>query len=161
MPPHGTWTSPPAAVYCRLIAGNTSLGKTLRLNLFSADFRSFLVARSRKPIKCLPKTLLGRSTHAAPVCPHKPNGSSCNFQQWHPCLRVCDCQSNSYRPGRFEFFGRDHISYCTTVRGPDILRNVTFSGYATFYQFNTFFVNVLHYFFIIGKMCFAAVEMAS
>jgi len=38
------------------------------------------------------------------------------------------------------FLGEDNISYCTTVRGLDILRNVIFSGYVTF-QINTFFVN--------------------
>ena len=52
------------------------------------------------------------------------------------------------------FLGEDHICYCTTVLGPDILRNVLFSGYVAFYQINTFFVNIL--FFIIGTMCFAA-----
>jgi len=54
--------------------------------------------------------------------------------------------SNSYGPGLFKFFGRGHISYCTTVRGPDILCQVIFSGYVTFYQRNTFFVNTFfHY----------------
>jgi len=38
---------------------------------------------------------------------------------------VFDC-NKSYRLGLFKFFGRDHISYCTTVRGSDILRNVFF-----------------------------------
>jgi len=53
---------------------------------------------------------------------------------------------HSYRPGLSKFFGRDHISYCTTVRGPDTLRHVIFSGYVTFYQVNTFFVNIFfHY----------------
>jgi len=44
-------------------------------------------------------------------------------------------------------FWRETISYCTTVRRPDFLCNVIFSGYVTFYQINTFFVNVLflHY----------------
>jgi len=59
----------------------------------------------------------------------------------------------SYRPGLFKFVGRDHISYCTTVRGPDILRHMNFSGYVTFYQINTLFVKI---FLIIGKMRFAA-----
>jgi len=51
------------------------------------------------------------------------------------------------------FLGEDHISYCTTVREPDILCDVIFSGYVTFYQISTFFANI---FFIIGKICFAA-----
>ena len=59
----------------------------------------------------------------------------------------------SYRPGLLKSFGRDHISYCTTLRGPDNLRHVIFSGYVTFYQINTFFVKI---FFIIGRMRFAA-----
>jgi len=42
------------------------------------------------------------------------------------------------------------MSYYTTVRGPDILRNVIVSGYVTFYQISKFFVNI--YFFIIDKM---------
>jgi len=46
-------------------------------------------------------------------------------------------------------------SYCTTVRGSDMLRNVIviFSGYVTFHQINT--INT-YYFFITGKMCFVA-----
>ena len=48
----------------------------------------------------------------------------------------------------------DLMSCCTTVRGSDIMRNVIFPGYVTFYQINAFFVNI--YFFIIGKMCFTA-----
>jgi len=113
---------------------------------FRADFRFFLVARSRKSIKCELKTLFRRSTHAVPIHPQKANGSSCRSQQYLPCQRVRDCLSNSYRPGLFKFLG-ETISYCTTVPRPDILRNVIFSGYITFYQINTFFVNVLflHY----------------
>jgi len=74
-------------------------------------------------------------THAVPIRPQKTNGSSC-------------------RPGLFKFCGRDHISYCTTVRGPDILCNVILYGYVAFYQINTFLQ--IYYFFIIGKMCFVA-----
>jgi len=37
----------------------------------------------------------------------------------------------------------NHISYYTTVRGLDILGNVTVLGYVIFYQVNKFFVNVL------------------
>ena len=58
--------------------------------------------------------------------------SSCRSQQWHSRRRVYGCQSNSYRPGLFKFFERDHISNCKRVRGPDILRNVIFSGYVIF-----------------------------
>jgi len=41
--------------------------------------------------------------------------------------------------------GEDHISYCKTVRGSDILRNVIFSGHVPFYQINRFFVNKLFF----------------
>ena len=55
--------------------------ETQCLNLFSADFRSCLVARNRKPIKCVLKTLLRRSTHVVQIRPHKANGSFCSSQQ--------------------------------------------------------------------------------
>jgi len=35
--------------------------------------------------------------------------------------------------GSSNVLGEDHIGCCTTVSGPDILRNVIFSGYVTFY----------------------------
>jgi len=44
-----------------------------------------------------------------------------------------------------KFLGEDHISYCKIVRGPDILRNPIFSGYVTFCQINTFFVNIIFF----------------
>jgi len=34
------------------------------------------------------------------------------------------------------FLSGGYISYYTTVRGSDILRNVTVSGYVTFYKIN-------------------------
>ena len=51
------------------------------------------------------------------------------------------------------FLGEDPISYCTTVRGPDILRNVIFSGYVTLYQINTFFVNILFFHYWQNMFC--------
>jgi len=45
--------------------------------------------------------------------------------------------------GSPKFLGEDHISYCKTVRGPDILRNAIFS--IIFYQINRFFVNILFF----------------
>jgi len=41
------------------------------------SWASFLVTRSRKPIKCVLKTLLRISTYAVPICPQKENGSPC------------------------------------------------------------------------------------
>jgi len=43
------------------------------------------------------------------------------------------------------FLSEGHISYYTTVRGLDILRNAIVSGYVTFCQINNFFVNILFY----------------
>jgi len=37
------------------------------------------------------------------------------------------------------------MSYYTTVRGPDILRNVIVSTYVNFYQINKFFGNILFF----------------
>jgi len=60
---------------------------------------------------------------------------------------------NSYTPGLFKFLGENHINYCTTVRGLDILRNVIFSRYVTFYQINTFFVNILFFHYWQNVFC--------
>jgi len=35
------------------------------------------------------------------------------------------------------FLSKDHISYYTTVRGPDILRNLIASGYVKLYMLNS------------------------
>ena len=45
------------------------------------------------------------------------------------------------------FLSEGHISYYTTVRGPDILRNVVVSDYVTFYQINKSFANILFFYF--------------
>jgi len=49
----------------------------------------------------------------------------------------------------------DHISYHTTVRGPDISRNAIVSGYIPIYQINTCFAKVLSYSSIVDKNGFA------
>jgi len=106
--------------YFRSLAEYTALGvlsDTMPQSL-RADFRSCLVARSRKPIKCVLKALLRRSTHVAPIRPQKANGSSCSSQQWHLRRRVCGCQYNHVNQISPHFFGEDHIGYWTTVRGP-------------------------------------------
>jgi len=51
------------------------------------------------------------------------------------------------------------MSHCTTVQGPDILRNVIVSGYVAFYQICKFFVNML--FFKYCQMSLRLVEIAS
>jgi len=48
-----------------------------------------------------------------------------------------------FRPGSPNFLSEGHISYCTTVRGPDILRNVIVPEDVTFHQINKFFVDTL------------------
>jgi len=48
-----------------------------------------------------------------------------------------------YSRGLQTFLSKGHISYYTTVRGPEILRNVIVSGYLTFRQINKFFVNTV------------------
>jgi len=54
--------------------------------------------------------------------------------------------------GSSNFLGEDHISYSTTVRGPDILLNVIFSRYVTF-QINTFFVKTLFFHYWQNLFC--------
>jgi len=53
----------------------------------------------------------------------------------------------SLKQGSPNFLPEGHVSYFTTVRGPDFLRNVIVSGYVAFYLTNKFFVNTLifHY----------------
>jgi len=45
------------------------------------------------------------------------------------------------------FLSEDHTNYYTTVRGPDILRNMIVSEYVAFYQINKLFVNMLFFHF--------------
>jgi len=47
--------------------------------------------------------------------------------------------------GSSKILGEDHISYCTTVRGPDSLGSVIFLAYVTFYQIDIFLVNILFF----------------
>jgi len=56
---------------------------------------------------------------------------------------------DKYRTRSPNFWSEDHISYCTIVRGSDILHNVIVSGCVTFYQTEKLFVNK---FFIVYKM---------
>jgi len=76
-------------------------------------------------------------------------------QTVHPAVPNSDTlvDENSCRPGLFKFFGRDHISYYITVRGPDILRNVIFLGYVPFYPINAFFVNTLYFLYWQNVFC--------
>ena len=107
--------------------------ETQYLNLFSADFRSCLVQRSRKPIKCVLKTLMWRSTDAAPIRLQKANGSpySANSDTlFDASATVYPIHTDHGSPNVLE---EDHISYCITVRGQDILPIVIFSGYISFY----------------------------
>ena len=51
----------------------------------------------------------------------------------------------------FLFLSESYKSYYTTIRGPDIIRNVTVSGCVTFYQISKCFVNVQYYFSLLTK----------
>jgi len=64
-----------------------------------------------------------------------------------------------YSRGLQTFLSEGHISYFTTIRGPDILRNVAFSGFVTFCAINKFFW--MYSFFIIEKMSLRLDEMVS
>ena len=58
----------------------------------------------------------------------------------------------AYIKGPPNLLSEGHISYYTTVRGPDILRNVVVSEYVTFYQINKRFVNnpFFHYWHVFA-----------
>jgi len=49
------------------------------------------------------------------------------------------------------------MSFYTTLRGPDISRNVIISGYVTFYQHNKCFVKIL---FSLLKKCRCGPDLA-
>ena len=137
IPFQGTCTSPPDVVYFRSLAENTALS-ILRDTIpqSSQSWFSFLLGRTQRETDQMRAENPVANIDACsrlPIRPQEANSPSYSCQQWHLCRRVCYYQLNSYRPGLFKFFGRDHMSYCTTVWGPDILRNVTFSGYTTFY----------------------------
>jgi len=55
--------------------------------------------------------------------------------------------------GSPNFLSGGHTRYYATVRGQDILRNVTVLGYIAFHQINKFFVNIVHL-FISDKIFF-------
>ena len=63
------------------------------------------------------------------------------------CIRVVQWKLNTLHQRLHKFLSESHISYYTTVRGPDFLLNVIVLEYVTFYQINKFFVNILlvHY----------------
>jgi len=49
----------------------------------------------------------------------------------------------SLEQGSPNFLSEGHVIYYTTVREPDLLRNMIVSGYVTSYQINKCFVNIL------------------
>ena len=105
----GTWTYPPAAVYFRSRAEYTTLGvlRNAIPLIFSADFGSCLVARSRKRSNQMrAKDPFEKIQACSTNSPQKKHCSSWNSQQWHPRRRVDDWLSNSYRPGLSKSFGR-------------------------------------------------------
>ena len=87
------WTSPPAAVYCRLFAAYTALG-FLRDTIprsFQCWF-NFIPAQSHAAEDRLSTCWRSCSKHAAiaaPDHPQKANNWSCSFQKWHPHRLGC------------------------------------------------------------------------
>ena len=86
---------------------------------FSADFHSGLVARNRKPIECMLKSLLGKCKQYQIVC-KKAKGWSCSFQLWHPCLLGCECLSKSYSKTRemvtaHTLVGVQHLGWTSVI----------------------------------------------
>jgi len=126
--------------------------ETQYLNLFSDDFRSCLVARSRN-----------RSNACWRPCFEDPR-IQYQFVRKKTTVHLAvpksdtlvDTSVTAYSihidQGSSNFLGEGHISYCTTIRGLDILRNVIFSGYVTF-QINTFFVNALFFHYWQNAFC--------
>jgi len=55
--------------------------------------------------------------------------------------------------GSPNFLGEDHVGHCTTVRGPDISPNVTFSGNVIFYLISKVFVNILFFHYWQNVFC--------
>ena len=68
----------------------------LYLGISSADFYSGSVARSRKPIECMLKTV--EKMLAVRNCLQKANGCSWSSRLWRLRRLGCDCLSNSCRP---------------------------------------------------------------
>jgi len=58
------------------------------------------------------------------------------YTEWYQLLRVNQMKE------LIVVLPEGHITYCTTFREPDILRNVIISGYVTFYQMNKCFANI-------------------
>jgi len=104
--------------------------ETQYLNVYSAEFPSCLVACNVKPMKCVLKTML--RTEKITACSTKSSAKSKQFVLQFPTVTPSSARlwlstlSNSYRPVLSNFLGDDHISYCTTVREPDLLREVIF-----------------------------------
>jgi len=65
-----------------------------------------------------------------------------------------------YSRGLRTFLSEGHISSYTTVRGPDIFRNVIVSGYVTFYQVKKFFREYINFSLLTKWLC-GPDEMAS
>jgi len=105
--------------------------ETQYLNLFSADFRSCLVARSRRKNDQMCTEDPVEKIHA---CSTNSSAKSKRFflQFTTMTSSSVDVSVTVYPTqldqGSPNFLGEDHISCCTAVRGPDILRKVIFWG---------------------------------
>ena len=72
---------------------------------------------------------------------------------WNPTIHFQSKPSNDFplRQGLQTFLSNSHITYCTTVWGRDVFRNVILSGYVTFYRINKCF----------AKYCFLLMTILS
>jgi len=70
----------------------------------------------------------------------------CLFNNWATCLK-------RLRTPAINVVGEGYKSYCTTIRGPDILPNVIVLGYVTFYQISTYFLDILFFHYWQNVFC--------
>jgi len=98
IPPQGTWTSSPVAVYFRTLAEYIDMG-ALR-DTIPQSFQwwfSFLLGLTQQQTDQMRAEDPVEKIHACSMLPIRPpqkaNGSSCCSQQWHPRRRVSDCLS--------------------------------------------------------------------
>ena len=84
------------------------------LDIFNTNFHSGSVARSRKPIECMLKTV--EKMLAVLNRLQKVNGWSCSSRMWHPRQLGCDCLSNSCRPVILKPGSEGRIQLPSTLR---------------------------------------------
>ena len=105
------------------------------------------VGRSRKPIKCVLKTLLRTSMHALPHT--NSSAKSKRFILQFPTVTPSSTRlwlSIQFMQTRaLQTFGKGPHRLLHNSSRANILRNVRFSGYVTFYLISNFFVNTVFF----------------